>query len=155
MTSYNDYLEDFVFCNDRSMTNQDNGWKSNGGNIRNMLQFNGSNGLSCSADTDSFSVDISKAKLKHPVGLITYNELNYIGNYELWTVNADFWTGTPGGVSLNPDGIISAVGNSRPVFGIGGSINANGLRPVISLTPWIQYESGNGSMNNPYVVSTN
>ncbi|MBR6136863.1 MAG: hypothetical protein IKQ06_01760 [Bacilli bacterium] len=149
MNSYNSFIEDTIFCNDRSFSS-DSGWNPNGGNIRTSALLHGSSGLSCSKVTDRFSINNSKAQLTYPVGLITYNELNYLGYRNVWYNYGSFWIGTPADIS----GIFDATGGNRVVFGVGGSVNASGVRPVISLIPWIQYESGDGSMANPYVIDT-
>ncbi|MBR1386576.1 MAG: hypothetical protein IJ568_07075 [Bacilli bacterium] len=83
MLSYDEYLEDTIFCNDRSMINAEvNGWNPNGGEIDTFLEFKGysrsTTDLSCTNVTDKFSVNNNKAKLTYKIGLMSNSEMNLL-----------------------------------------------------------------------------
>ena len=114
---YNDYLEDTIWCNDRSMntlqhskatsnSNYDyvnNGWISNGGSLDISLRY-GAYGrvelvmpdLSCPNKNDSFTVNESTSgngALTYPVGLLTAEEMILAGgqSYDVSHTNTDFY----------------------------------------------------------------
>ena len=82
LLNYSDYLEDSVYCNDRTIIDYSN-WDSKSnctsfGAAYETLKFknyNLNNDLYCTNITDRFSVNNNKAKLKYPIGLITLPEL--------------------------------------------------------------------------------
>ena len=153
MTNYTKYLEDdHIFCNDRSIISL-GGWNPSGGNVSNDLQFNNYNvksTLSCTNETDKFSVGNSKAKLIYPVGLMSRPELSLLNNRRIYDDSGqDYWLATPGSVSY-ANGY--AYGFSSIGYGAMGSVN--GVRPAVSLKPGTEYVSGDGSTSKPYVVDT-
>ena len=102
LKDYNDYLEDTVWCNDRSMntievelnawegvTSVENGWKPNGGDITEHLWYGaygrvraGVPSLACPNKNDSFTVEESEngnGALTYPIGLLTADEINLAG----------------------------------------------------------------------------
>lgn len=142
LINYTNYLEDTIFCNDRSIKAL-NGWNPNGGNVKANLLFNSYNNntidFSCTNTTDMFSVSNPKAKLKYPIALQTNSE-KLIKKKALY--NRDYWTMTPSHYSnvyayMN-EGILWAT--------------TIATRPVISLKPGTEYSSGTGSMADPYIV---
>ena len=158
LISYDDYIEDTVFCNDRTILSLGS-WDPNGGDISddtssNYLVFNqqwGDTDLSCESATDQFSTLNPNARLTYKVGLISTREMNLITHYGQFTSDMEYFTISPGWVSNN--------GYSTVFFerGSGGSgrnaVNSiYGVRPVISLKPGTTYVSGSGSSDNPYVV---
>ena len=99
---YNDYLEDTVWCNDRSMNTTEvavpsgwgnssvnNGWNPNGGSTENHLWYSsyarlkaGAPRLDCPNKNDSFTVtetEQGNGALTYPVGLLTADEINLAG----------------------------------------------------------------------------
>jgi len=76
MTAYTKYLEDTVWCNDRSMSNQStNGWNPNGGSTSTYLYFksvNDDTNLTCKNKNDRFTVNEANGNgaLTYPVGLL-------------------------------------------------------------------------------------
>ena len=114
---YDDYLEDTIWCNDRSMntievalpnagygnSSINNGWKPNGGSTENSLMYSsygrmkvGTPSLSCSNKNDSFTVTESETgngALTYPVGLLTADEINLAGGqlYAVANSNQDFY----------------------------------------------------------------
>ena len=154
LINYSDYLEDTVFCNDRNQTNAEtNGWNPNGGSISTVLQFNkntNNHDLSCTNETDKFSLTNSKAKLTYPVALLTYPE-TYLLNYStIRKTGQDYWLASPLDfpISAQEHGISSS-GNYVNLF----SHFTYGLRPAISLKPKSRFISGTGSTADPYIFN--
>ena len=153
LLEYSDHLEDTIFCNDRSQNNTNtNGWNLNGGSISTNMYF-GSSDLSCLNVTDQFSTSNGKAKLKYKVGLMSYEEMNLLGNNNIRKTSKGYWLGSPGSFSYNGANVwnvYSSNGNFSHYI-IGG---ASGVRPAISLKPGTEYVDGDGSMASPYIVET-
>ena len=161
LKNYINYVEDTVYCNDRSVYTL-GGWDPNG--ATDYLFFAGyqryrnkTYSLTCNPE-DSFTVSEEKGNgaLTYPIGLISLDEAFLAGvvgsqnnttNY-LYT-GQKYWTLTPfdyyGG-----NGEIAAIGTS--VLSFAGFNTSNGVRPVISLMPGIEYKLGDGSTSNPYVI---
>ena len=163
MTSYTDYLEDTVFCNDRSISNL-GGWNPSGGSLTKYLYF-GANlrdtaNLKCTNETDRFSISNSKAKLTYPVGLLSMDETllgkttsKYSSNNYYLKTGSYYWAGSPSSFLYNGAyewGVASSGDLNNNVVN-----NTNGVRPAVSLIPGTVYSDGDGSKNNPYVVETN
>jgi len=155
---YDSYIDDTIYCNDRSITTF--GAFTESGAITgssSYLKFPGSTSsytnLSCPNTTDRFSILNSTAPLAHKVGLVSTPEMNLLYNSTLGKTGEDYWTISPhstSGVNIIYERIVTSSG------GLGGvpQTTALGARPVISLIPGIEYTSGDGSMANPYVVDT-
>ncbi len=167
LTSYTSYIEDTTYCNDRSI-GIINGWNPDGGNNEFTLSFssyirantNYTPSLICSRPLDSFTVSstIGNGALTYPIGLITNDEIMYAGGkidtnndiYYLYS-NKAYWSLSPhdfGGSSYE-----FYVDSSGRIFSYGVA-DSSGIRPVISLKATDVVESGNGTQNNPYVIST-
>ena len=156
------YLSDEVFCNDRSVSGG-SGYKFAPGSY-----FGGYNRAYdtkqptylCSQDSDVFKV--SNGNLKYPIALITMDEVMYAGSI-LRVVNNDFylhtgttyWTMTPGYFAANYGfSLVWYVHGNGYIEPNKNSIkNELGIRPVINLKSSIIISEGDGSKNNPYVVS--
>ncbi len=171
---YNDYLEDTVWCNDRSMntvgtdsTIIDNGWNPNGGNINNYLWFStagrrntGTPSLECPNKNDAFTVNDKKrgnGALTYPVGLLTSDELIFAGaqsysvsstNNDIYLNNGSYWH------LMSPLYILAS--NTYTIF-LDGYLASNPtsqtwyVRPSISLKPGVQIsEGGDGTAAFPY-----
>ena len=122
--SYNTYLEDTIWCGDRSYKNEDSlsayatsGWNPNGGTgtygIWNYLRFGGLNrihsgtvNLSCNNKIDSYTVNETErgnGTLSYPIGALTSDEVNLAGAiiYESTATstnsnrNTSFYLGSP------------------------------------------------------------
>ena len=150
LASYEDKLEDTVFCNDRSMSNE----SSNGGTT--YLQFKNystsNQSLVCANETDRFSMSNSKAKLKHPIGLLSVPELtlaSYYGGRHYFNNGQYVWLTSPGYFT---DGDVRTWGVHASGFDIGGVIGSKGVRPSVSLKPGTEYVSGDGSFTSPFVI---
>ena len=158
LTSYENKLEDTVFCNDRSIAGLA-GWNPNGGDASTYLSFNSftdhsfTKSLMCKNETDRFSMSNNKAKLKYPVGLLTSSELklanyeqNHYYNTEEWT-----WFGSPF-VSMHGEATVFA-SSSTAESSYNYVVNLPwGVRPSVSLKPGTSFSSGDGSYTSPFVI---
>ena len=156
LASYEDKLEDTVFCNDRSMSNESsNGWNPNGGSTTSYLQFKNNNtsnqSLVCANETDRFSKSNVKAKLKYPIGLLSVPELclsgygssHYFNNVqEVWLVSPNVFS--------SYDAYVRAASS----FGLTDYFvnSSRGVRPSVSLKPNTYFSFGDGSFTNPFVI---
>ena len=167
LTSYSNYLEDTVWCNDRSMNTGTNGWKENGSLTENMYYASyGRNSqtyhpsVTCSNKNDAFTVnDTTKGNgaLTYPIALLTADEVTMAGSglngYSAssylntgnvwWTMSPYYFTDTNAYVfDMASSGKLSYYSTS----------NSSGVRPSVSLKPGTKFTSGDGSSTNPYIV---
>ena len=144
--SYSFYLEDVVFCNNRSVSSL-GGWSQNGG-VNDILRFSMSIGgsLVCQNVTDQFSVSNPYAKLKYPVGLLTLTESGYIQT----KTGARYWLGTP--AYNNPEAAHMGSVYESGVVTSDFLDSAYGVRPVVSLKPDTDFSAGDGTIDNPFVI---
>ena len=156
LASYEDKLEDTVFCNDRSMNNKSsNGWNPNGGSTSTTLYFKNSNtsnqSLVCANETDRFSMSNAKAKLKHPIGLLSVPELSLAGYGSSHYFNNGQWVWlvSPNRFDINYAGVRMA---NFGDFYDSNVNNSNAVRPSVSLKPNTYFSSGDGSFTNPFVI---
>jgi len=168
LSSYTSYIEDTVYCNDRSISAL-NGWNPNGGDPTKLLYFSPhirawstyTPTLSCSRAVDRFTVSSTKGngKLTYPIGLITSDEVMYAGGkggtdnstYYLYT-NQYYWT-----ISPHSPGILAGefMVNLYGRIDLNAVGNSYGIRPVVSLKSTDVVSSGDGTSTNPYVIQTN
>ena len=172
---YTKYLEDTVFCNDRSIY-QKGGWDSKG-SISSPLYFNGyyrsyvshQPSLECSRDIDKFTVNSSKGNgdLTYPVGLLTSDEVVLSGgvasedvsNDSYYLINSVSYLGTPLSLDTSLNGL-PYIGNmfylAGDLFGVESPISLDSqiyASPSISLKNDTLISGGNGSSDSPYLVS--
>ena len=153
---YENMLEDTEFCNDRSILNL-NGWNPNGGDTTSSLQFKnyntGNQSLVCANETDRFSINNVKAKLKHPIGLLSVPELSLAGYGSSHYFNNEryVWLGSPGSF-INSNASAGEVG-SPGIFSSSDVGSSGGVRPSVSLKPDTSYFSGDGSYTLPFVIN--
>ena len=170
--NYLDYLEDTVWCNDRTYREDESsyafsksGWNPDGGNLRTYLYYSahgrketGAPSLACSNKNDAFTViqkENGNGSLTYPVGLLTTDEMLLAGisgtanttNY-LYT-NQNWWTMTPAAYTNYAANMY--------LLGSNGSLstnfvtNAYGLRPSISIASTVKIrDGGDGSSSKPY-----
>ena len=154
LIDYENYLEDTVFCNDRSISSKGE-WDPNGGSLSGFLLFKEntvSSDLTCSNNVDRFTKEKSNGNgaLKYPVGLLSSPEAN------LWGENARnndlcYWLGSPSVFYFDSAyGSVAYFGILRE-YDVGGS---SGIRPSISLAPGTTFTSGTGSTNDPFIIPT-
>ena len=172
---YNDYLEDTVWCNDRSWNTIDydgngtyinNGWKPNGGSTSNHLYYsaygrsvNATPSLTCSNKNDSFTVSDTvsgNGALTYPVGLLTADEMKLAGgatqvnnsDYYLYT-NQQWWSMSP--MYFLRDYAYEFVVTGSGSLNQGTVIDNGGVRPSVSLKPGVKIAAGgDGSSATPY-----
>ena len=158
MTKYTSYLEDTVWCNDRSINNsEENGWNPNGGSLSTYLLFKSYENLSnlvCPNNNDKFTVNSSNGNgaLNYPVGLLTGQEISlaYVSNNSPLAAGGKFWGISPTYFARND--AINLWGTTL------GDVNfyrvdlEAGVRPSVSLNSSVEYSSGDGSVNSPYVI---
>ena len=153
---YEDKLEDTVFCNDRSMSNESsNGWNPNGGSTSTSLQFKNDDtsnkSLVCTNETDRFSISNPKAYLKYPIGLLSVPELSLAGygGSHCFNNGQIVWLASPGGFN----GVNAYVGGVDTSGWSYGDVSiSRGVRPSVSLKPKTYFSSGDGSFTNPFVI---
>ena len=153
LSGYDTYLEDTIFCNDRTIKNL-GAWNPNGGTLSSYLQFQEntvSKDLSCDRATDQFSTLNNSAKLTYKVGLMSNPEMNLLNRNTARVTGQYYWFASPSSYS-NFYVRVRLVDST-------GSLNSNstndsggGLRPAVSILPGTVYTSGDGSMANPFVI---
>ena len=156
LASYEDRLEDTVFCNDRSISSL-NGWNPNGGSTTSFLLFKSfddtSNpSLACTNETDRFSMSNPKAKLSYPIGLLSVPELSLAGYGSSDYINngQGVLTGSPSNLGNGYAGVstLTSLGNISGNY----ADSSRGVRPSVSLKPNTYFSSGDGSFTNPFVI---
>ena len=152
---YEVYLNDTLFCNDRSLS-------SGTGIGRDMTGYRASSKqitLNCIQQNDRFTVndtETGNGVLTYPIGLITTDEVYLAGGYSTTNTNYylyagnPFWTMTP----YLFDGRYALVSYIDALIRFPGDISVRfsyGVRPVINLKS-NSLASGDGTMSNPYRV---
>ena len=152
---YDNKLEDTVFCNDRSMSNESsNGWNPIGGSTSTSLQFknyNANQSLVCANETDRFSMSNPKAKLKYPIGLLSLPELKLAGygSSHYYNNGQEVWLAYPSDL-YNNSTYVGLTGSDG--FLVNFANDSNGVRPSVSLKPNTEFTDGDGSFTNPFVI---
>ena len=164
MTEYTDQLEDTVWCNDRSISPFDSGTGAGADytdyGARYRLMINKIPTLECVNENDRFTVSSENGNgaLTYPIALLTADEIAYAGiidgrenknNYYL--DNADLWW------TMSPNYFYSYYArvyflNTTDSLSYSNSSNSVGVRPSISLKKGTKVESGEGTVENPYVI---
>ena len=163
MTDYTSYLEDTIWCSDRSLQSETKDQLP----IRNLDNpiYYSANGrgntpnLSCKNKNDAFSInsDTGNGKLQYPVALLTTDEIILAGathntantSHYLYT-GQNWWTMTPN--SLNNTGTYEYQLFSTGLLNTATIQNTSGIRPSISLKKGIKIETGNGTETNPFTI---
>ena len=170
--NYANYLEDTVYCNDRSVkttagntgypTYQESGWNPSGGDLIKYLYFGANNrvynswysttnvpSIACPNETDRFSVSSSIAHLNYPVGLLTADEIVMAGAAgNSGTLNQTYYLYTGNYYwSLSPNYFTNIYAYEFDVVSDGYLVSTNaryssGVRPVVSLKRGTEFESG-------------
>ena len=164
---YSVYLEDTVYCNDRSYktvvgntsypTFEQSGWNKNGGDLTKHLYFGSVNralnnwysttnvpSVACPNETDRFTVSntIGNGALTYPVGLLTTDEIVMTGAGGNGANNSSYYlyTGTgDSSWSLSPG---SFNGNTASQFNSTGKLNHVSVVNSFGLRPVISLKSG-------------
>ena len=150
---YDEYIDDTIYCNDRSISNFYS-FNPNGGSVisTNAINFSGATGLNCNRETDKFSVSNPKAQLTYKVGLMSYPEMNLLGSNNARTTTSTYWLmGASHMLSSNRTVYVMAIaanGSFATAYAATTSV-----RPAISLkASAISYSRGIGSVSRPYIV---
>ena len=155
MTNYTEYLEDTVFCNDRSISDY-GGWNPDGGSISSSLRFKNKiysqDNLYCTNITDRFSAGNEKAKLTYPVGLISAPEMHLLDNSNIRKTGQWYYLSSASGFYPADIRMISNNGSNNSN---GGASAKLGVRPSVSLKSNTRYVKGTGSTTDPYIVDLN
>ncbi len=165
LLDYDDYIADTGFCNDRTLYSGTGiGRTTTNYGSAGRLYYNKTPQFACPEPSrDLFTVTNSKGnkKSKYKVGLVTNDEAAYAGgvygvansNYYLYT-GTDYWT-------MSPFDFISSHSGARDWgVGLAGYLHVThdltglGVRPVINLASNVEVTSGNGTINNPYIIKT-
>ncbi len=94
--------------------------------------------------------------LNYKVGLMSYIEMSLLNQNNARKTGQYYWLGSPYFLYVNHPYGWYARNDGGMGAGTQGNISTTrGVRPAISLVPGTRYSSGDGSMANPYVVSTN
>ena len=179
MVDYTNYLEDTIWCNNRGISNY-GGWNINnsflndGGVIgTTVLKYsafsnlrNWTPNLVCANINDRFTVDKvnGNGALTYPVGLITSDEIMYAGGREniankkyylfsssyYWAMSPHYYYNNDSAsvTGVNSDGYINDYSYSP--FTVTYSFS---VRPSVSLKSNIHYISGDGTADNPYIIT--
>ena len=165
MNSYTNYLEDTIWCNDRTLISgllyskdsETTTTSRYASYDRNMSTFKPS--VTCTETRDSFTVSSSNGngKLTYPVGLLTADEYTIAGsgnkgNSEsayLYTGTYYSWTLSPSGFGSTGTGAMFLQHNRLYANKIS---NACSVRPSVSLKQGTYVSGGDGSVSNPYIV---
>ncbi len=153
LKKYDNYIEDTIFCNDRSI-HALNGWNPNGGSTTEYLQFkeyNLTSDLSCTNTTDRFSVSNPSATLTYKVGLLSSPEMNILNNENVRKTGKGYWLASPYYFNIAYCAYCRVVYDDGSMYSFSVTY-VRGVRPAISLKPGTEYASGTGSMADPYVV---
>lgn len=153
LINYTDYLEDAVWCNERSISDY-GGWTS-GGNVQNNFYFYSNKNpsrLTCYNNINSFTVDKARGNgdLTYPIGLITMPEATLSAN--AIKINYGFWTMTPSHHGVGADSSYVYAFSTSGTFDTSLLAAKKGVRPSISLMPNIKYRSGTGTKSDPYII---
>ena len=177
-TKFSDFVEDTIYCNGREIETS-YGWTETGNmhgyptwqSLPITAAFKGwgdykedAPPLTCSYNTDKFSVsdEVGNGKLNYPVGLLTSPEA-YLARTENGNTNSNFYLKSGNQYMLmNPYYVNTYELSVRTINGrgqingtftwYGTGYGVNGVRPVISLIPDIEYSAGDGTTTYPYVI---
>ena len=175
LLDYTNYLEDSVYCNDRSMV-KSSSWTSYARGYgkyetfyagMERLYLNRSlPTLTCANANDRFTVSTSNGngKNSYPIGILSADEANYGGivwqldrrDTYLWGVY-DYWLMTPnsyyaGGARnfiVKSDGSLDARFTKESMY----NNTPIGVRPVITLKYGTEIAGGDGTKTNPYIIA--
>ena len=167
--AYEDFLEDTIWCNDRSVA-EFNGWQKDGNAAKRLIfkAYNrvqkGTPSLTCANAKDRFTKNTANGngKLTYPTGLITSDELMYLGK----NIKESSKTYLNSSSKFQYNCMFSMSPSDFEYAATFTSLCTNGatklsttdigtvftVRPMISLKPGIDYTAGDGTANNPYII---
>ena len=179
LSSYSKYISiAAVYCNDRELA-AGSTYSTTDSMFyyaaETRLNTNKTPTYNCTNIKDAFSGSNSDAKLIYPVGLMTADEITYVGGYrytDLSSPYAWYYLNSAGGSITGYDNwwLLSPSywdGLDANVWYVGGSdhpgclnydnfvLYSEEVRPVISIKSDTLYSKGNGSPENPYEIVYN
>jgi hypothetical protein len=153
LTSYSSKIADSIYCNDKSLVNNQYYGPYNRMFITKIPI------LTCPNQSDAFTVSDTthgNGNLTYPIGLITVDEASFAGdaadtdnNNSYINANQTFWTISP--ASYNGNGINFTVYSSGQLV-VNSNDTSNYVRPVISLKSDV-IGTGSGTSSDPYIVN--
>ncbi len=164
LIDYLSYLEDSIYCNDRTIETTDTDqFNPNGGTETSRFRIKPYYStdptriaLKCPVETGCFSVSNPKAQLKYPIAIPNVDDMllqtGKYSNYEGDGIRAK----TDHYLLMTPEfyGTLFynfVIQSNGQIYGMYGS-DVQEIRPVITLKAGTQYIQGDGSVDNPYVV---
>ena len=159
MLDYDEYIDDTIFCNNRSIR-QLGSWNANGGKTNDPHLYFGDSisqsDLKCQNETDMFSISNPKAKLTYKVGLLTKPEENLLNNYMLRRTGKEYFTLSPSHYHCKVGNDCWAINNYMAAYGSSTDYYdvrySYGVRPALSLKSSAKSLYGDGSKENPYIA---
>ena len=175
LINYTNKLEDTIWCNDRSIgDNNNNGWIANGGNLSISLNYGAAErsdwasntstvknqpSLVCANINDRFTVISGNGNgaLTYPIALLTEDEMVLAGGLA-GTTNSSFYLNNSSNYwllssySFSGDAAIVFILDNGGALRYSGGTSTNGLRPAISLKPGTIVSRGTGTGADPYVI---
>ena len=166
--SYEGYLSNEIFCNDRTYTTSGNNTYYG---TRTRLDTNKVPSLLCTNQTDRYTLKTSGQSsisgingagnnlLDYPVGLLTADEASLAGgvynttnqNYYLNTGRI-YWLGSPARYYTSGRAFVFRVSSDGYLSFADYVSTAYDVRPVLNLKSDVLYSSGKGSETDPYVI---
>ena len=151
MMAYTSYLDDVIYCNVRDIKDyEESGFNPNGGAINSSIKFKNLDGLKCNSVYDQLSISNNIAKLKYSIAIPTYEELSLLNNNLLRKTGISYWTSSHS--TISDDSVYTSLVDSSGNFSSEVANVAKYVRPMITLKSTINYVSGDGSIDNPYVI---
>ena len=152
------YIADAIYCNDRSVLLGTGTGTTNTAYAATARRDNGTPTLKCANNSDKFtkSTTIGNGKLTRMIGLITSDEVMYIGgksgtaNHEYYLYSGKYyWTMTPSGFGAGY-AFVDIVSNDGDL-GDNPVDETNAVRPVVSLKS-DTISGGSGTASSPFLV---
>jgi len=180
-TGYSKFVQDTIFCNDRSTPgssetgySNDTGlgygknWTGYGAHARSGVQSVNYNNVrpqfTCPQENDKFTVSAENGgngNSTYPVGLITADEIVAAGSGKYNTANSSYylakgsmyWSFSPSYIDTSGVAVVSNVGSSGNLSK--NSVhNSGAVAPVINLKPeYLNQLQGDGTLQNPYFLN--
>ena len=165
MTGVTNKLEDTIWCNERGAS--DYGGFAPDGAVESSWIYSAYTraystfvpSVTCPSKNDSFTVNNGKGnqKLTYPIAMLTVDEVMLAGGKNgtasTYYLNSgiQYWTMTPHNLRIGYDANNLFV-NTNGRFGYTKVYNAFKIRPSVSLNPGTGVSSGEGTVQNPYVI---
>ncbi len=166
LKNFDNYLADGIFCNDRKVY-QENAYRYYYN--PHLRLFNNTPSLKCENKSDRYTVDdtIGNGLLDYPIGLITVDEVLMAGSgkgtgntdmetnylyidYHYWTISPETYLGN-NHFGARPY-FFSSTSGTIGLYPQDASLE-RGIRPVINVKADVLVYRGDGTINDPYVLT--